>query len=199
MSFLAGLASRRVFFCLSALVLLLDQISKFQADALLRHRAPVEVIPGFFNLWYSRNRGGLFGYFSSLEDPWRGVLLTFFPLLAIGLITAFLATTRDSDRATLTGLALILGGATGNLVCRVFRGEVIDFLDVYVSSPALAERLVARFGTAHWPTFNLADSAIVIGASLLILDVLRPAPKHAATVQSAVAPNHEAERRSTLP
>jgi signal peptidase II len=185
MTFLAAVAARRTFFLLALAILVLDQVSKVAADAFLRFRGPVDIIPGAFSLWYSRNRGGLFGYFSSLEDPWRSLLLTVFPLLAIASIAVFLATTRDSDRATLTGLALILGGATGNLVDRILRGEVIDFLDVYVSSPGMAERLVERFGTAHWPTFNLADSAIVIGASLLILDVLRPAGRHAAAAPSA--------------
>jgi len=86
----------------------------------------------------------------------------------------YLAKTDEPDRSTKVGLALILGGAVGNLVDRVTRGEVVDFLDVYASHPGLASWLESRFGTAHWPTFNVADSAIVVGASLLILDVLRP-------------------------
>ena len=64
----------------------------------------------------------------------------------------------------------------GNLVDRITRGEVIDFLDVYVSSPRLGDWLIERFGTAHWPTFNVADSAIVTGAGLLLLTVLLPHP-----------------------
>jgi signal peptidase II len=69
---------------------------------------------------------------------------------------------------------MILGGATGNLIDRVLRGEVVDFLDVYVSRGAFADWLLDRFGTTHWPTFNIADSAIVCGAGLLLLDVIRP-------------------------
>jgi signal peptidase II len=75
---------------------------------------------------------------------------------------------------TLFGLALVLGGAVGNLIDRLFRGEVIDFLDVYASSPRLAGWLLEKFGTAHWPTFNFADSAIVCGALLLALSIVRP-------------------------
>jgi signal peptidase II len=132
------------------------------------------VISGFFNLAYSRNRGGLFGYFSTLDDPWRFLLLLLFPIVAIVLIAVFLAKTDEPDRSTLFGLALILGGATGNLVDRVARGEVVDFLDVYASWQPLESWFLNIFGTAHWPTFNIADSAIVVGACLLVLDILRP-------------------------
>ena len=158
----------------SAIVFALDQATKVAADVWLRGRGPVEVIPGFFNLAYSRNRGGLFGYFSTLDDPWRLILLTVLPIFAIVLIGMFLLRTDEPDRSTLFGLGLILGGATGNLLDRVVRGEVVDFLDVYASWDALASWLIARFQTAHWPTFNVADSAIVTGACLLMLDILRP-------------------------
>jgi signal peptidase II len=174
MTFLSDVARRRGYFALAALVLVADQASKLAADALLRGRAPVRVIPGFFNLWYSRNRGGLFGYFATWEDPWRTVLLTVLPLLAIAAIAVFLAKTDEPDGRTLSGLGAILGGATGNLIDRAVRGEVVDFLDAYVSHPGAAQWLTDRFGTTHWPTFNLADSAIVVGAGLLLLDLFRP-------------------------
>jgi signal peptidase II len=174
MSLLDRFAARKAYFLVSAVVLVLDQISKVVVHAWLRPRGVVTVIPGFFNLAYSRNRGGLFGYFSTLDDPWRSVLLLLFPLVAIVLIAVFLAKTDEPDRSTLFGLALILGGATGNLVDRVLRGEVVDFLDVYASWQPLEAWLVETFGTAHWPTFNVADSAIVVGACLLVLDILRP-------------------------
>lgn len=170
-----ALASRKAYFAVAASVLALDQLSKIAVDALLKGRGPFPVIPGCFNLWYSRNRGGLFGYFASWEDPWRAVLLTVFPLAAVIAIAVFLGRTRESDRSTLLGLALILGGATGNLLDRGLRGEVVDFLDAYASNPRLAQWFTDRFGTAHWPTFNLADSAIVVGAFLLLLDMFRPA------------------------
>lgn len=180
MTFLESLRERRVHFVVAALVLLADQATKIATDFWLPREVPVAVIPGFLNLWYSRNRGGLFGAFSDLADPWRGVLLTLFPLFAIALIGWFLLRADEQHGTTLAGLGLILGGATGNLVDRVVRGEVVDFLDVYASWRPLAERLADRFGTVHWPTFNLADSAIVTGACLLALDIFRPerAPKN---------------------
>jgi len=174
MTLLAAIARRRNYFAISVTVLALDQASKIAADYWLRDQGPVSVIPGAFNLWYSRNRGGLFGYFAGWEDPWRTVLLTVFPLLAVAAIVVFLAKTDEPDRRTLAGLAAILGGATGNLIDRAIRGEVVDFLDAYVSHRGAAQWLVDRFGTAHWPTFNFADSAIVIGAGLLLLDLAIP-------------------------
>jgi signal peptidase II len=179
MSRLVMAVERRGYFLLALVVLALDQVTKALAHRHLRGAGVVELIPNCFNLWYSRNQGGLFGYFSDWPDPWRTLLLTLLPLVAIVLIAIFLAGARETDRPTLFGLASILGGATGNLVDRVVRGEVIDFLDAYAPPSALANWLVARFGTAHWPTFNVADSAIVCGAGLLLLSMLRPAAQRA--------------------
>ena len=171
----AGFAARKGYFLVSGTVFVLDQASKIAADTWLRFKAPVTIIPGFFGFAYSRNRGGLFGYFSTLDDPWRFFLLTAFPIVAVVVIAVFLARTDEPDRSTLFGLALILGGASGNLLDRVVRGEVVDFLDAYISWAPLESWLIEQFQTAHWPTFNIADSAIVVGACLLVLDVLRPA------------------------
>jgi signal peptidase II len=174
MRLLDRLLERRAWYLVSAAVLVVDQATKLAADLWLRGRGAVEVIPGFFSLWYSRNKGGLFGFFSDWSDPLRALLLTLLPLLAIALIGIFLATTRDEPKSSLAGLSLILGGAAGNLLDRLFRGEVVDFLDVYASWTPLASWLTERFGTPHWPTFNVADSAIVVGAGLLLLEVFRP-------------------------
>ncbi len=165
---------RAPYFLAALAVFLLDQASKVAADRWLRGREPLVVIPGCFQLSYSRNRGGLFGFFADFEDPWRFLLLTLFPIAAVVLIAWFLARTGEPDRSTLLGLGLILGGAAGNLLDRVLRGEVVDFLDVYVSWAPLRDGCLRYFGTAHWPTFNVADSAIVVGAGLLLLDVFRP-------------------------
>lgn len=167
-------AARRGYLGIALGVVVLDQATKVAAHAWLRPAGPLRIVPGWFDLTYSRNRGGLFGYFSDLGDPWRIVLLTALPVLAIVLLGRFLVHGTELTRASRLGLASVLGGAVGNLIDRVVRGEVVDFLDVYASAPRLAEWLVRHFGTAHWPTFNLADSAIVVGAGLLLLDVLRP-------------------------
>jgi signal peptidase II len=178
MTFLEAVAARRGYFIVALVVVIVDQATKLLAESLLRGRGQVAVIPELFGLWYSRNPGGLFGYFRDWGDPWRTLTLTLIPLAAIVMIAIFLARTTEPDRVTLSGLALILGGAIGNLIDRIFRGEVIDFLDVYASHelmPGFAGWLTERFGTTHWPTFNIADSGIVIGVGLLIVDIVRPA------------------------
>ena len=169
-----GFAARRGYFALASSLLVVDQITKAVAHHYLSERAALQIIPGFFSFWYSRNPGGLFGSFRDWGAPLRFVLLTVLPLIAVGFISVYLTRTRAVDRPTLLGLAFILGGAVGNLIDRIIRGEVIDFLDVYVSSPKLADWLVQQFGTAHWPTFNVADSSIVVGAGLLLVSIVRP-------------------------
>ena len=189
MSGFAAVLERRKYFFVATVVFVLDQMSKIAADRWLQPRRSVEVIPGFFDLSYSRNRGGLFGYFSTLEDPWRMLLLIFLPIVAIVLIAVFLVRTEEADRITRAGLALILGGATGNLLDRIVRGEVVDFVDVYVAWSPVKTWLVDTFGTSHWPTFNVADSSIVVGAGLLLVDLVRPVRRRAVDEDAA---EHEA-------
>lgn len=191
----AAFRARRLYFLLALGVLVLDQVTKLLAHELLRGRGAVEVVPDFFNLWYSRNPGGLFGYFRDWGDPWRSLLLTVFPMAAILLIGGFLIKSHEEDRKTLFGLGLILGGAAGNLIDRLFRGEVIDFLDVYAAPGRIADRLVGWFGTAHWPTFNFADSAIVIGTGLLLINVFRPQRQ---TSDDVAIGSRAADRRESL-
>lgn len=131
-------ASRRGYFVIAAAILALDQLSKLIVHFHLADRGAVEVIPGLFSLWYSRNAGGLFGSFREWSGPLRFVLLTLLPTIAVLFIAGFLRRGRIHDRPTLLGLSLILGGATGNLIDRLFRGEVIDFLDVYLSDSSVA-------------------------------------------------------------
>ena len=140
------------------MVVLLDQASKAVMTAYLAPRGSVPVIPGLFDLTYVHNTGAVFGLFRSLASPWRGLLLTLVPLVAVGVILALAVRTPAGRRRPLSGLALILGGAIGNLIDRLRLGWVVDFLDFYL-------------GSAHWPAFNLADSSICVGVGLLLLDM----------------------------
>jgi signal peptidase II len=153
----AGL--RALFALISAAVLLLDQGTKRLVTAAMSLHSSVEVIPNLFHLTLVTNRGALFGLLHDLPDPYRSMLFTLVPLMAIGLIVFFQLRTTVQDTLAHTGLALILGGALGNLVDRIRLGHVIDFLDVFI-------------GDHHWPAFNAADSSICIGVSLLILDLM---------------------------
>jgi signal peptidase II len=150
---------RLAFGLLTLAILVADQASKEIITSRLTLFSSVPVIPGLFHLTLVTNRGALFGLFHDLADPYRAILFTAVPILAIALILVFQLRTTISDTIAQAGLALILGGALGNLADRLRLGYVVDFLDVFV-------------GGYHWPAFNLADSSICTGVGLLVLDLL---------------------------
>ena len=176
MSYAAAMVLQKRWFAVSAVVVAFDQASKAWVHASLRDAPRIEVIPGWLNLVYSRNAGGLFGYFTDMIQPWRTLILALLPLAAIGLVVNYLVRGKDLDRIARSALSLVLGGAIGNLIDRLFRGEVIDFIDAQASG-GLAEWLIEKVGTAHWHTFNVADSCIVCGAILLLISAFRPQRK----------------------
>ena len=140
-------------------VLILDQTTKAMVVSRMTLFSTTPVVPGLFHITLVRNKGALFGLFQDLPDPYRSTLFTVVPGLAIVLMLVFQYRTTIHDMATQAGLALILGGAFGNLVDRLRLGYVIDFLDVFM-------------GEHHWPAFNVADSCISIGVVLLLFDLL---------------------------
>jgi signal peptidase II len=141
---------------ISSLVVVLDQITKYIADSNLDLRVPVEVFLGL-NMTLCYNKGAAFSFLSNAGGWQRWFLMAISFVLSIVLV--FWLRNVDKNRKSLAwGLALILGGAIGNLIDRTLYGYVIDFIDVY-------------YDYWHWPAFNIADSAITIGAGLLILDM----------------------------
>jgi signal peptidase II len=150
--------SASVWMWLAALVLLLDQLSKMAVIS--RIQPYIESIPltSFFNLVHVHNTGAAFSLFANQPGWQRGFFIAV-ALIAAGIILYLLRKTEGRPLFS-AALALILGGAIGNLFDRISYGHVIDFLDVYL-------------GTWHWPAFNVADSAITVGAVLLIWDGLR--------------------------
>jgi signal peptidase II len=140
--------------------LVLDQTSKILVAEHLSYADRVEMIEGFFYLTHVRNPGAAFGLFN--EGP-AAIRLTFFitvSLVAIGIVLSFFRKLAPGDRLSALALGCILGGAVGNLVDRVWRGEVVDFLHFRL------------WGGYSWPDFNFADSFIVVGVGLLILELL---------------------------
>jgi signal peptidase II len=142
---------------LSAGVIVLDQLTKHLAQQVLTYGRSVEVAP-FFNLVLVYNPGAAFSFLSSASG-WQRELFIGIALAASALIV-YLLRKHAPDRMFCFALALILGGALGNLIDRVLLHAVVDFLDFH---------LLGR----HWPAFNLADSAITLGAGVLIWDTLR--------------------------
>lgn len=152
-----------VWLLLALAVIAIDQGSKWLVGRDLALGASVAVTP-FFNLVHIENPGAAFSFLAA-QPGWQRWLFTALGLAAAAFITGLLLRSR---RRTLLGLALglILGGALGNVIDRVLWGHVTDFLDFYVRTGA---------GAWHWPAFNLADTAITLGAISLLLDEQRQA------------------------
>jgi signal peptidase II len=144
---------------LFVLVVASDQLSKYYATLLLELGKPIEVIPGLFNLTLTFNPGAAFGMFADLPDHWRRIALGVVTVFAIGVVTRFMLVEAKKDPLSKYALVAIIGGAIGNLIDRMRYDSVVDFLDFYYQS-------------YHWPAFNIADSAICIGVTILIIRTL---------------------------
>ena len=152
-------------FFLALSVLLADQLSKFAVDRFLYVGSRRVLVPGVLNLVHTSNRGVAFGLGAESHAPWLAPLLIVFSIGVIGLLGWLLATDRAGGWLGRSGLALILGGALGNVLDRALRHSVTDFIDF-------------QLGSHHWYTFNLADSAIVLGASFVVLELFRDWQHH---------------------
>lgn len=147
------------FAIIGGLVVLLDQISKYLVLQYMPLHQSIRVIPGFFSLTHVHNPGGAFGFMAQNSSPLRHWLFLAAAFFALVMILYFYHQTPQSRPLFGAALALIFGGAVGNLIDRLRFGEVVDFLDVYL-------------GYLHWPTFNIADSAVTIGVTIFIIHIL---------------------------
>lgn len=152
-------AMRKYFFLIAAAVVLLDRFAKRVVAANIPLHDSIAVIPGFFHITHVENSGAAFGLFADSTAEWKVAALVAFSAIALLVVSVLLWKNSHSVSTTTIGLSLILGGAFGNLWDRMMAGHVVDFLDFYV-------------GSYHWPAFNVADSAIVIGAVLLVSEIL---------------------------
>lgn len=146
---------------LSFAVLVLDQWTKWLVEVHLPHSTSHTVVPGFLNLTHVKNTGVAFGLFADHGSNGGSWLLVVLGLVALAAVFLYFRLAPARNRLLLSSLALIVGGAVGNLIDRLASGAVTDFVDVYV-------------GSYHWPAFNVADSAITVGIGLMILDSFRP-------------------------
>jgi signal peptidase II len=159
---------------LSLALFAVDQATKFWVDA---HpdwgHSPRVIIPGIFDLVSWRNPGALFSFLAESDSPWRRLILTLFPAVAVVLLVYLIVRADTAGRLTRLGYALVLGGAAGNLFDRVVRGSVVDFLRFGVTAEPVRGWLDGVFGTHYWPAFNVADSAICVGAAVIAWEILR--------------------------
>ena len=146
---------------LAAVVVALDRLTKWLVETRLSGSDVYRVIPGYFEIIHSENRGVAFGIFNDSTFEWRTALLVLVSSVAVILVSVILWKANQMDRMSMWSLALVLGGAVGNVFDRMISGKVTDFLQVYL-------------GTYPWPTFNVADSAIVIGSLFLLFSQIRP-------------------------
>ena len=147
---------------LTALIIVIDQASKLWAVASLQLYQSIEVLP-FFNLTLVHNPGAAFSFLSDASGWQRWFFVVLASVISV-VILVWMRRLAASERRPAVALALILGGAVGNVLDRFQHGYVIDFIDVY-------------YRDWHWPAFNVADSAITVGAALMILDALVGARK----------------------
>ena len=150
---------RRLEIWVPIVIVVLDQLTKAIVRSMVPLHASVTVIPGFMDFTHVRNTGAAFGLLNAADFPFKTVLIGVIAvgaLIGVGLYAASLARHEIMARV---GLSLIIGGAAGNLIDRVVIGSVVDFVDVYWRS-------------YHFWAFNVADSAITVGATVMILDML---------------------------
>ncbi len=146
----------------SIVIVFLDQISKFIITKKFRSDVPysfVNVIKNFFDIRYVKNYGITWGLFSDYKTLTVRLIITVFSLLALALLTIYFLRTKNLKKLELFALSMIIGGALGNILDRLFRGFVVDFLDFYIKNN-------------HWPVFNIADTFISIGVFFLFLTLL---------------------------
>ncbi len=151
---------RRAALVAAGAVFLLDRLTKAFIESRVAPWETIVVIPGFFHIVHTRNPGAAFSLLASADPGWRSVLLVGLSVLAVVLLAVLLWRSPQPAGLSHWALALMLGGALGNLFDRLIRGEVTDFLEFYL-------------GRFRWPAFNIADSAISLGAALIVLDLWR--------------------------
>ncbi|MGH9776605.1 MAG: signal peptidase II [Candidatus Acidiferrales bacterium] len=153
-------AYRIQWFWVALLVMAADQLTKFAVERLTRLDYIQVLVPGFLNLVHTRNPGVAFGLFADSSSSWTSALLITFSAGVMLLLVWLLISGHAGGKLGVAGMALILGGAAGNVLDRLMRQSVTDFIDVHLD-------------THHWPAFNVADSAIVIGAMLVLFELFR--------------------------
>jgi signal peptidase II len=149
---------RKYHITIATLIVLCDRMTKWLVSQKITLHDSIDVVPGIFRLTHVQNQGAAFGLFAESPSEWRVAMLILFSLVALAVVSALLWKNGNALNTTAIALSLVFGGALGNLWDRVTSGRVIDFLDFYV-------------GAHHWPAFNIADSAIVVGALLLLSEI----------------------------
>lgn len=165
----APVQKRLIEFVLPTLIVVLDQASKAKVRAAVPRHDSVTVIPGFLDITHALNSGAAFGILNGADFPYKTLIIAVIATAALIGVGVYAASLSHHQLVARIGLALIIGGAGGNLIDRVLTGSVVDFVDVY-------------WRTYHFWAFNVADAAISVGVTMLILDMLMTGPHVSKTV-----------------
>ena len=157
-----------IFILVAAVIVFLDQFTKAVIVKNFFLHESMPIIDGLFNIVYVMNPGAAFGFLAGASETFRYIFFIGITVLVIALIIYYLVKSTSQNIIYIISLTLIFGGALGNLIDRIRFGAVVDFLDVYI-------------GTAHWPAFNVADSAITVGAVLMIWGMITQHKKETAS------------------
>ena len=157
-----------LFTIVTVLFTLFDQLSKIWVTNNIKYRiGEIEVIPGFLSFVHAQNRGAAFGIMQG-----QMIVFAVFTIIALGVLGQMLWQLEADDRFQTTALGLIASGALGNGIDRVYKQSVTDFVRVYTENEAISGFLRDNFGTTEWPSFNIADAAIVIGLLMFLFHFL---------------------------
>jgi signal peptidase II len=149
------------FFLVTLAVLLFDHLTKYYISTTMTLFDVIEIIPGYLRISYVRNSGVAFGLFDSQPSPWKPYFLAGMAVAAVVVILIYSRRTPMEKILLQTALAVTTGGILGNLLDRIVHGFVVDFVEFHIRD------------SFHWPTFNVADSAITIGIAMLLIDTLK--------------------------
>lgn len=152
---------RNRYHVITLLVLIADWVSKWVASIELEPGDPFDIIPGYLSFSLVHNSGVAFGFFSGGDSAWKPYALAAMALVALVIIFIYSLRMPATRKLLQSGLAITMGGILGNLIDRILRGHVIDFIDFHIQD------------AFYWPTFNVADSAITIGIALLLIDAVK--------------------------
>jgi signal peptidase II len=151
---------RSAYLWIAGVIVALDQVTKALVDDFMTLHESRTIGEGLVRLTYVQNRGAAFGILSEAGLPYQSLMFSVVSLLALLAIALYAWRMPVQSRLPQTALAMVMGGAVGNLLDRARLGYVIDYVDMY-------------WGPHHWPAFNVADSAITVGVALLVIDILR--------------------------
>ena len=152
-------SGRQLQLLIAGLIVVADQVAKVLVRSRMELFESITIVPGFLNLTRVHNTGAAFGVLNGVDFPYKTLVVGLIATAALSGLAIYAATLDVSQRLSRFGLALIIGGAAGNLIDRIAYGYVLDFVDAY-------------YGTWHFWAFNVADAAITVGVSLMILDIL---------------------------